>query len=218
MRKWRHLRQYYVEMKRNSWWLLILFSWYTKHNLNISYNYMHWRNIIILYYWYNTCILFIECMPCTCKKERDCIGIVCCSIPFICSCEYNMLKTNKTEIVCMPDIHVVCCVRSYTTWCILLTINVYFCSTNTKYYPSIMHGPSEGETGYNNNTLFRCCESQPIKRDIRWLCVTNTDLLTLSNNTVFFLHVPLIKIASEVQYGKNIFILLFNNAIYSWPP
>jgi hypothetical protein len=87
----------------------------TSQQRNSVFYYMHWRNIIILYYWYNTCILLIECMPCTYKKERDCIGIVCCSIPFICSCEYNMFKTNKTEIVCMPDIHVVCCVRSYNT-------------------------------------------------------------------------------------------------------
>jgi hypothetical protein len=27
--------------------------------------------------------LMTECMPCTCKKERACIGIACCSIPFI---------------------------------------------------------------------------------------------------------------------------------------
>ena len=34
-------------------------------------------------------------LPCTCKKERDCIGIVCCSFPFICSCERNMFKTME---------------------------------------------------------------------------------------------------------------------------
>jgi hypothetical protein len=34
---------------------------------------MYWRNIIILYYWYNCYIFFTEWMPCTCKKERACI-------------------------------------------------------------------------------------------------------------------------------------------------
>ena len=50
---------------------------------NGAYNYMYWSNIIILFYWYNCDILFSECMPCTCKKERTCIGIACCSIPFV---------------------------------------------------------------------------------------------------------------------------------------
>ena len=31
-------------------------------------------------------------MPCTCKKERVCISVASCSIPFICSGESNMFN------------------------------------------------------------------------------------------------------------------------------
>ena len=36
-------------------------------------------------------------MPCTCKKERACIGIACCSIPLICICEENMFKNFEKK-------------------------------------------------------------------------------------------------------------------------
>jgi hypothetical protein len=41
-------------------------------------------------------------MPCTCKKERACIGIACCSIPLICICEENMFK-NFEEKKTLPQ-------------------------------------------------------------------------------------------------------------------
>jgi hypothetical protein len=34
-------------------------------------------------------------MPCTCKKERACIGIACCSIPLICICEENIFSNSS---------------------------------------------------------------------------------------------------------------------------
>lgn len=43
-----------------------------------------------------TQILITESMSCTCKKDRACIGISCCSIPLIYSCKYNMFKTNTS--------------------------------------------------------------------------------------------------------------------------
>jgi hypothetical protein len=112
MRKWRHLRQYYVEMKRNSWWLLIL----TKHNLNISYNYMHWRNIIILcpyrilgYYFvfveqkYTLNVSNIHHVLHERTQETTCIsGIHTISVLFVLSIMYSQLHMKGIEQHTMP--------------------------------------------------------------------------------------------------------------------
>ena len=67
-------------------------------------------NMIIVYHWYHTQILIPICLVHV-QKERNCIGTACCFIPFINSCEKNMLKTMHVsnswiffEFVCSSEI------------------------------------------------------------------------------------------------------------------
>jgi hypothetical protein len=75
-----YVRDYYSTW--NSTWMGML------NNLSLLISGL-WFSVDIHVYSTNETDITIspECMSCTCKKETACIGIACCSIPFIYSCE-----------------------------------------------------------------------------------------------------------------------------------